>query len=144
MAGVCGRNRTGYMDRQRDASGIPLVQRNAFGYSQPIFSGSRRIPQESDLYYSRQNYSYIDTLNKVQSPEYGFDYTLYKNADVDTLYNALITNVLPGSPASTAGLERGEWIVKVDDEYITKKNEKTLLQTGKAMTLTLGKYELQI
>lgn len=90
-----------------------------------------------------KNYSYIDTLNKVQSPEYGFDYTLYKNADVDTLYNALITNVLPSSPASTAGLERGEWIVKVDDEYITKKNEKTLLQTGKAMTLTLGKYELQ-
>lgn len=90
-----------------------------------------------------KNYSYIDTLNKVQSPEYGFNYTLIKNVDIDTLYNALITNVYPHSPASVAGLNRGEWIVKVDDKFITKKNEKELFQSGKSMKLTLGRYELQ-
>lgn len=67
---VCGRNRTGYMDRQRDASGIPLVQRNAFSYSNQYFW----LPQNSSkVIYTTldKNYSYIDTLNKVQSPEYG-------------------------------------------------------------------------
>lgn len=90
-----------------------------------------------------KNYSYIDTLDKVQLPEYGFSYTLFKNVDVDTLYNALITQVLPGSPAAEAHLNRGNWIVKVNDEYITSKNEKKLLQTGEPMLLTLGRYELQ-
>lgn len=90
-----------------------------------------------------KNYSYIDTLNKVQSPEYGFSYTLVKNVDIDTLYNALITNVYPNSPASIAGLDRGEWIIKANGEFITKKNEKELLQSGKGMKLTLGRYELQ-
>lgn len=90
-----------------------------------------------------KNYSYIDTLNKVQLPDYGFDYTLIKNSKTDTLYEALITNVLPGSPASDAKLKRGEWIIKVDDKLITKKNESKLLQSGNALKLTLGKYELQ-
>ena len=90
-----------------------------------------------------KNYSYIDTLNKVESPNYGFDYTLIKNSNVDTLYNALVTNVLPGSPAADAKLQRGEWIIKVDDKHITKKNETQLLQSGNALKLTLGKYELQ-
>ena len=90
-----------------------------------------------------KNYSYIDTLNKVELPNYGFDYTLIKNSNVDTLYNALVTNVLPGSPAADAKLQRGEWIIKVDDKHITKKNETQLLQSGNALKLTLGKYELQ-
>lgn len=90
-----------------------------------------------------KSYSFIDTLNKVPVPEYGFSYTLFKNVDVDTLYNALITQVLPGSPASEARLSRGGWIVKVNGEFITSKNEKKLLQTGEPMQLTLGRYELQ-
>lgn len=90
-----------------------------------------------------KSYSFVDTLNKVPVPEYGFSYTLFKNVDVDTLYNALITHVLPGSPASEARLSRGGWIVKVNGEFITSKNEKKLLQTGEPMQLTLGRYELQ-
>lgn len=99
----------------------------------------------SQLIYTTldRNYSHIDSLHKVSSPEYGFDYTLYQNADIDTLYNALITNVRPGSPAAEAGLQRGGWIMKVNDVAITKKNEQNLLQTGDALTLTLGKYELE-
>ena len=38
---------------------------------------------------------------------------------LDTAYNALITYVIPGSPAA-AVLKRGDWIVKVDTSYISK------------------------
>lgn len=100
---------------------------------------------KSVLYTARdKNYSFVDTLGeRKQVPSYGFNYTLYKNADIDTLYNALITYVLPHSPASQAGLVRGKWIVKVNNTFITKKNETKLLKSGEGLALTLGKYEMQ-
>lgn len=66
-------------------------------------------------------YSRIDSLYDVPETGYGFDYTLYSIADNDTAYNALVTYIIPGSPAEDAGLKRGEWIMMVDNEYITKR-----------------------
>lgn len=57
----------------------------------------------------------------------------------DTAYNALITYVIPESPASEVGLKRGEWIMQINDDYITKKTEK-LLTEGENQKLLLGKY----
>lgn len=84
-------------------------------------------------------YSRIDSLYDVPETGYGFDYTLYSIADNDTAYNALVTYIIPGSPAEDAGLKRGEWIMMVDNEYITKKNE-TILTEGTAKKLLVGTY----
>lgn len=85
-------------------------------------------------------YSRIDSLYDVPETGYGFDYTLYSIADNDTVYNALVTYIMPGSPAEEAGLKRGEWIMMVDNEYITKKNE-TILTEGTAKKLLVGTYD---
>ena len=85
-------------------------------------------------------YSRIDSLYDVPETGYGFDYTLYSIADNDTAYNALVTYIIPGSPAEEAGLKRGEWIMMVDNEYITKKNE-TILTEGTAKKLLVGTYD---
>lgn len=85
-------------------------------------------------------YSRIDSLYDVPETGYGFDYTLYSIADNDTAYNALVTYIMPGSPAEEAGLKRGEWIMMVDNEYITKKNE-TILTEGTAKKLLVGTYD---
>ncbi|MEG1564507.1 MAG: S41 family peptidase [Bacteroides sp.] len=87
--------------------------------------------------------SFIDTLRKEPLPSYGFSYTLYRVADNDTAYNALITNVLPDSPAEAAGLKRGEWMMQVNHKVITKQNEPLLLESGKALLLQLGMYTTQ-
>ncbi|MEG0464667.1 PDZ domain-containing protein, partial [Bacteroides sp.] len=87
--------------------------------------------------------SYIDTIYQQPLPSYGFDYNLYQVVNNDTAYNALITYVLPDSPASAAGLKRGDWIVEVNDEVITKKSEPKLLNTGLALKLTTGTYTYQ-
>lgn len=84
-------------------------------------------------------YSRIDSLYDVPETGYGFDYALYSIADNDTAYNALVTYIIPGSPAEEAGLKRGEWIMMVDNEYITKKNE-TILTEGTAKKLLVGTY----
>ncbi|WP_368164817.1 S41 family peptidase, partial [Bacteroides cellulosilyticus] len=73
------------------------------------------------------------------TPSYGFDYSLYRISGNDTAYNALITYVIPESPASEVGLKRGEWIMQINDDYITKKTEK-LLTEGENQKLLLGKY----
>ena len=88
--------------------------------------------------------SHIDTIQKEPTPSYGFDYALYPVIDNDTAYHALITYTLPHSPASTALLKRGEWIMKINDEVITRKNEKKLFEQGDALTLLLGNYTTQI
>lgn len=112
------------------------------------------IPQDKDLNFftspnaffktviskEDNNSSFIDTLRQTPSPSYGFDYSLYQVVNNDTAYNALITYILPDSPASKAGLKRGDYIMKVNNEYITKKNETQLLDSGKAINLLLGKY----
>lgn len=87
--------------------------------------------------------SYIDTIYQQPLPSYGFDYNLYQAVNNDTAYNALITYVLPNSPANAAGLKRGDWIMEVNDEVITKKSEPKLLNTGLALKLTTGIYTYQ-
>ncbi|MBD3590023.1 S41 family peptidase [Bacteroides sp. GM023] len=87
------------------------------------------------------SYSFVDSIMETPLPSYGFDYSLVRNPDIDTAYNALITYVIPGSPAATAGLKRGNWIVKVDTSYISKKYETLLLQGTKPLEVTLGTYQ---
>lgn len=90
---------------------------------------------------SRQdNYSYVDTLLDSPLLSYGFDYSLVRNPDIDTAYNALVTYVIPGSPAA-AVLKRGDWIVKVDTSYISRKYEEQLLQGTAPIKVTLGRYQ---
>ncbi len=87
------------------------------------------------------SYSFVDSVMEAPLPSYGFDYSLVRNPDIDTAYNALITYVIPGSPAA-AVLKRGDWIVKVDTSYISKKYESQLLQGTAPLEVTLGKYQL--
>lgn len=87
------------------------------------------------------SYSFVDSVMDTPLPSYGFDYSLVRNPDIDTAYNALITYVIPNSPAANAGLKRGNWIMKVDTSYISKKYETQLLQGKKAVDLTLGVYQ---
>ncbi len=87
------------------------------------------------------SYSFVDSVMETPLPGYGFDYSLVRNPDIDTAYNALITYVIPGSPADLAGLKRGKWIVKVDTSYISKKYETQLLQGTEPLEVTLGVYQ---
>ena len=89
----------------------------------------------------KDSYSFVDSVMEAPLPTYGFDYSLVRSVDIDTAYNALITYVIPGSPAEAAGLERGNWIMKVDTSYISKKYETQLLQGTKARDLVMGVWK---
>ncbi|MDD3039236.1 S41 family peptidase [Bacteroides sp.] len=87
------------------------------------------------------SYSFVDSIMETPLPTYGFDYSLVRSQDIDTAYNALITYVIPGSPAEKAGLQRGNWIMKVDTSYISKKYEVQLLQGTRARDLVMGVWK---
>ncbi len=97
---------------------------------------------QSILYKAQDNlYSYVDTFTLAPVPSYGFDYSLQSVAGNDTAYYALVNYVLANSPASDAGLIRGDYIMKVNDEYITRSNQTSLLNSGLAVELTVGEYK---
>lgn len=113
------------------------------------------IPEFNDLNYFKspneflsqiisgkdKNFSTVDTLTHTADPSYGFDYTLSRVPDNDTAYYAMLTYVVPQSPAADAGLKRGEWIMDVDGTFITKKTE-SILSGGESRRLTIGKYRV--
>lgn len=90
---------------------------------------------------SKDSYSHVDSIMESPLPTYGFDYSLVRNPDIDTAYNALITYVIPRSPAANAGLKRGDWIMKVDTSYISKKYEMHILQGTRAEDLVMGVWK---
>ncbi len=95
----------------------------------------------SSVKVTGDSYSYVDTVLLAPLPAYGFSYTLVRSLDVDTAFNALITDIVPGSPAARAGLNRGDWIMKVDTAYISQKYAQSLLEGTAARTLTVGSYQ---
>ena len=90
---------------------------------------------------SNDSYSSADSVMSTPLPAYGFDYSLVRSQDIDTAYNALVTYVIPNSPADQAGLKRGDWIMKVDTCYISKKYEEQLLQGSQARELSMGVWK---
>lgn len=111
---------------------MPSIAPGQYFLEPDAFLEKVRSPQD-------KGFSTIDTLDNEPVLTYGFDYMLYKVLDNDTAYNALITYVIPESPTAGAGLKRGDWIMMVDDDYITRRNEEVLNEGG-ARTLTIGRY----
>ncbi len=91
-----------------------------------------------------KGFTTADSILLTPAPSYGYSYKLYRAAADATAYNALITYILPGSPAADAGLHRGDWIMQVNGETITTKNETTLLGGTAALDLVIGKYTEQV
>lgn len=87
-------------------------------------------------------FSKVDSIYQTAPAGYGFSYSLSKVPDNDTAYYAMITYVEPESPAYEAGLQRGDWIMSVDDDFITRKCEK-ILQEGEDRKLNVGKYQVR-
>ena len=91
-------------------------------------------------------YSTIDSLypNTRSIPytdySYGFQFAVARVEDNDTALYAHILYVTPSSPASEAGLQRGDWILGLDEQPITEKNVARLYGSS-AVNLTVGYYD---
>jgi carboxyl-terminal processing protease len=90
------------------------------------------------LLYSGDRFSWIqdnyqELLNSLKgiTKEAGFEFTLYREAAGSDNVIAQIVYVKPNSPASSAGLVRGDVITHINDTHFTVSNYKDLLELMK-------------
>jgi C-terminal processing protease CtpA/Prc len=88
--------------------------------------------------------SLVSVSRSVDDTEYsyGLRYAVTTPLYNDTACFARIAYVAHDSPAESAGLQRGDWIMEMDGEPITQKNYARL-NGGAGMTLTVGSYDLE-
>lgn len=86
-------------------------------------------------------YSYMEKKHQASKVSdyaedtYGMEYVLYSVKDRQG-YFARILYVLPDSPAQKAGVKRGMWVKKINNQIITAENH-TLLANGSGITLSV-------
>lgn len=96
------------------------------------------------------SHHYFSTIEKKEeatkagsnvNSTYGFEYALGNGVrySFQKINAAWVLYVLPDSPASEAGLKRGDWIIGVNSDT-PNITDFTELSSGVAVTLSLGKY----
>lgn len=92
------------------------------------------------------SYSYIERKDTVttrininRESSYGFEFEVLSDPlGTTTHLYARVLYVMPHSPASEAGLERGDWISAINGNQLTVNNYKNLIK-GDGITLTRAK-----
>lgn len=92
-------------------------------------------------------YSYLeraDTKSRVNTGSnltYGIEFVYYP---IDAIYRkARVLLVYKNSPAEAAGLQRGDWIMKIDNQSITQNNV-TALVSGESVRLTVVRKNMTL
>lgn len=89
-------------------------------------------------------FSHVDsvlTTSRATStyPSFGFEAALVPTDGGTNALRVLYTQ--PNSPAEEAGLKRGDWIIAVDNQKVSKSDYSTYItRPTKAYSFTLGKY----
>lgn len=127
-----------------------------------IYLYYREIPQlETEDYFSpaeeffpkllasQDKYSYIEVptetdagaevkfRNAIQTVTYGFDFVLTDDPTGSSRQVARVLQVLPQSPATAIGLQRGDFITEVNGNNVSSKNTG-LLENGNGTVLTVS------
>lgn len=111
-------------------------------YFQPPFTFFASLLSKED------KFSTIDSLEAetrsipYTGHSYGFQFTTNRVEGNDTALYAHILYVAPGSPADDIGLERGDWLLEMDGQPITSRNQAALYGSG-AMRVTVGYYDAE-
>ncbi len=100
------------------------------------------------LLSSEDKYSTIDSIIQLSPTRsaldleygYGIQFELDKVQNNDTAYYARILYTVKNSPAATAHLSRGQWILSINDKPITKKNYAELYM-GSGIKVLTGYYD---
>ncbi|NDV56593.1 S41 family peptidase [Bacteroides sp. 519] len=104
------------------------------------------LSKEDGKWYDGKHYPYsyiTDLTNKsrgfIQETTYGFEFQTVRFSDGNI--GAFILYVLPNSPASKAGLERGDMILKNDGKEIITDDDVYSLYGDGATTFTIYNYD---
>jgi carboxyl-terminal processing protease len=129
---------------------IPDLSTNKFTSENKLDSFLNKYSDHEKLFYDLLNpdfdkwsfivkdYELLDNQLKGITRSMGFEFYI---ASITTNNNlaGIVRYVFKDGPADKAGIKRGDIFFKVDDQYITKTNYKSLLMNKESYTLTFGK-----
>lgn len=117
---------------------------NDLNYFQAPATFFASLLSDEDRFSVLDSLSYTATTRSIPYTDYSYGFQFTTNqVEMEGADNALCAHILyvaDGSPASDAGLERGDWIMAMDDSLITEDNYETLYGSG-SMKLTVGYYD---
>ncbi len=130
---------------------LPELSRlNTSGDTEEFFNGLLSPNDGKDSYNSdgvKTGHYYYSTIEKVSSTKaymgdglsYGFEFQYYYIQNLQK-YALLILYVVKGSPAEIGGVERGDWIVEIDEQAVPNSGGKLLelLDTSTKTNIKLG------
>ena len=126
---------------------IPAKNKLDFNQSPEDFFNSLLYLEEDGAVIYGQNYVFSRIEKKKgtaksidTSDSYGFDFALYSLQDASYLYARVIA-VYPNSPASEAGLQRGDWILGVNS--LNNITTAKALYAGGKTTFLIGEYDME-
>lgn len=125
---------------------IPKVARLDYANDPETFFQSLLYEAEDGKTVGGNHYffSYIEqTASKTYSflqedYSYGFEFTTVRflQSDGSTYYGAIVLYVVPNTPADKAGLKRGDWIMRLNNQPITAADVERLYgDAGKSLDL---------
>lgn len=101
--------------------------------------------------YAGDNWSYVEetdatTKSSSEGSETGFGYKIifYRISETTTNVIGMIQYVYPDSPASKAGLKRGDMIVRINDAWMNMNNYKQAMTDASVKLQTGGMTETEI
>ena len=106
-----------------------------------ISSNEKKNKNGQTYWYSYMEKRYgVSKVSEYAENTYGMEYAFY-SIKGRTGYFARILYVLPNSPAKKAGVKRGMWVKKINNQSITAEN-RSLLSGGNGVTLSVyeGQY----
>lgn len=90
----------------------------------------------------QENYLELQKLLQGVRKEAGYDFTLYRETAASDNFVAHIVFVKANSPATAAGLKRGDLITHINSERLTASNYQSLLaKLGETHTITFQPYD---
>ena len=124
---------------------IPQIE-NENEYFQTPENFFKKLLSKEAINGQSDKYSYMEKTNSAEtrsimldrSSTYGMEFILTTDPTGTTNHTyARVLYTLPGSPAETAGIQRGDWISAINDQRITNDNY-TLLMKGGSLSLTVN------
>ena len=108
--------------------------------SKQLFEKLLYLPTDRWSYITDDYQGLIDGFNGIEK-DFGHQYKLYALFNSDQVVG-IVKYVVPDSPASDAGVKRGDLFYKVNGTTLTKTNYQELLNGQESYTLSFGTFDV--
>lgn len=141
-----------YADRLAQSRWIKDMMDQDYYWYKDIDSTELNFYQNAELFFKSLLVTGVDKYSTVESTAttpavgtrasnittYGFEFYQVAYPNKNNAYMARVLYTLPNSPAESVGLQRGDWIIGLNDTTLNSKNIDSLYHARRELKLHIG------